>query len=293
MENEMIAVEATENDERLIVVKQLPVIEEQLQAIKQRFTEEAEAALSLACTEDTLQVVRKKRSELSHIFDALETKRKEAKKAILSPYEAFEAVYKECVTDIYKPCDAALAKKIREVEDSIKADKRKIAEDYFAEYAQSKGIDFITFDRVGVNVTMNVSKKNLKEQVKMFLDRVSDELALIETQEYRDEILVEYKTSLNAARAITLVTERHKAIEAEKRRSEAAQAEALARQQAAAKVEEAAQEFAPPKVEVAPPTVESESEKTYEVSFRVRGTLPKIKALKEFLVNGGYEYVQE
>ena len=100
----MIAVETTENDERLIVVKQLPVIEEQLQAIKQRFTEEAEAALSLACTEETLQAVRKKRSELSHIFDALETKRKEAKKAILSPYEAFEAVYKECVTDIYKPC---------------------------------------------------------------------------------------------------------------------------------------------------------------------------------------------
>ena len=109
----MIAVETTENDERLIVVKQLPVIEEQLQAIKQKFTEEAEAALSLACTEETLQAVRKKRSELSHIFDALETKRKEAKKAILSPYEAFEAVYKECVTDIYKPCDAALAKKIR------------------------------------------------------------------------------------------------------------------------------------------------------------------------------------
>ena len=103
MENEMIAVETTETDERLIVVKQLPVIEEQLQAIKQRFTEEAEAALSLACTEDTLQAVRKKRSELSHIFDALETKRKEAKKAILTPYEAFEAVYKECVTDIYKP----------------------------------------------------------------------------------------------------------------------------------------------------------------------------------------------
>ena len=293
MENKMIAVETTETDERLIVVKQLPVIEEQLQAIKQRFTEEAEAALSLACTEDTLQAVRKKRSELSHIFDALETKRKEAKKAILTPYEAFEAVYKECVTDIYKPCDAALAKKIREVEDSIKAEKRKIAEDYFAEYAQSKGIDFITFDRVGVNVTMNVSKKSLKEQVKTFLDKVSDELALIETQAYRDEILVEYKTSLNAARAITLVTERHKAIEAEKRRSEAAQAEALARQQATAKVEEAAQEFAPPKVEVTPPIVESEGEKTYEVSFRVRGPLPKIKALKEFLVNGGYEYVQE
>ena len=135
----MIAVETTENDERLIVVKQLPVIEEQLQAIKQRFTEEAEAALSLACTEETLQAVRKKRSELSHIFDALETKRKEAKKAILSPYEAFEAVYKECVTDIYKPCDAALAKKIREVEDSIKAEKAQDCRGLFRRVCAEQG----------------------------------------------------------------------------------------------------------------------------------------------------------
>lgn len=277
----------------LIVVKQLPVIEEQLRTIKEMFTREAEKATSLMCTEDSLQIVKQRRAHMTKVYKELEARRINAKKAILAPYEAFETIYKKCVTEIYKPCDEALAAKIREVEDTIKSEKRKIAEDYFAEYAQSKGIDFIPFNHIGVSVTMNASKKSLKDQVKTFLDKVSDELALIETQEHRDEILVEYKNSLNAARAITLVTERHKAIEAEKRRSEAAQAEALARQQAAAKVEEAAQEFAPPKVEVTPPTVESEGEKTYEVSFRVRGTLPKIKALKEFLVNGGYEYVQE
>lgn len=280
-------------NEQLIVVKQLPVIEEQLQAIKARFLMEADEALSLACTEDTLQTVKQKRAELSKVFKALEERRIDVKKAILSPYEAFESIYKECVTDIYKPCDAKLKAKIDDVENGLKAEKAEEVKKYFEEYAKSLGIDFVTFDRVGLNITLNASKKSLKEQTKTFLDKISDELALIETQAYREEILVEYKASLNAARAITLVTERHKAIEAEKRKNEAAQAETLARKQATAKVEEAAQEFAPPKVEVEPPTVESDGDKTYEVSFCVRGTLTKIKALKEFLVNGGYEYVQK
>ena len=293
MPNETEVIDNPICEESLIVVKQLPVIEERLLAIKERFSQEAAFALSLECTEDSLQIVKKKRSELTKVYNALESRRKEAKKSILAPYDAFEKIYKECVTDVYSPCDKQLADKIHDVEDGLKAQKRIEVEAYFSEYCASKNIDFVTFERIGLNVTMTTSKKALKEQVKAFLDKVSDELALIETQAHRDEILVEYKTSLNAARAITLVTERHKAIEAEKRRNEVAQAEALARQQAVSKVEEAVQEFAPPKVESTPPTVEIEGEKTYEVSFRVIGTLPKIKALKEFLVNGGYEYDQE
>lgn len=294
MEDKTNITEPTQDEDALIVVKQLPVIEEQLKAIKERFRAEADAALSLACTEETLQSVKKKRAELTKVFSALETKRKEAKKAILAPYEAFEQVYKACVTEIYTPCDRQLAAKIREVEDGLKAQKRTDAEEYFAEYCLAKGVDFLAFDRLGITVTLSSSKKALREQIKTAIDRVAEELALIATQENSDEIFVEYKTSLNVAQAITQVANRHKAIEEERRRKEAAQAIAIEKAQAAAKVDEAVEAVQPPKAEpVAEVQQTPENHKEYKVVFSVIGTIEKIRALKQFLVEGGYQYDQQ
>lgn len=294
MEDKENIIEQTQGEDGLIVVKQLPVIEEQLKAIKELFQQEAAAALSLECTEETLQTVKKKRAELTKIFSALEAKRKEAKKAILSPYEAFEQVYRECVTEVYAPCDKELAAKIHEVEDGLKAQKRASAEEYFAEYCASKQIDFLSFGRLGINVTLTASKKALREQIKSAIDKVSEELLLIATQENPDEILVEYKTSLNVAQAITLVSNRHKAIEDERRRKEAAQALAMEKAQAAAKVEEATETIQPPKaesIEETPPI--PQKPKVYKVAFSVIGTIEQIRALKQFLTEGEYQYDQQ
>lgn len=290
MENEIV--EATSFEEgSLIVVEQLPIIKQQLQQIKEKFSEETARAKEMECTEDTLKSVRATRAYISKIYKALEDKRKAAKKAILAPYEDFEQVYKECVTDIYKPCDEELAAKIAEVENGLKATKRADAQEYFDEYAKSLMIDFVTLDRVGLNITLNVSKKAIRTQIKTFLDKVKDELQLIETQPNSAEILVEYKISLNVAQAITRVSERHKAIEEEQRRREAAQIVAEERAAAVEAVEQAAEEFAPPAAEIIPKVPQEETEeKVYSTEFLVRGTLPQLKALKEFLNNGGYEY---
>lgn len=294
MEDKENIIEQTQGEDGLIVVKQLPVIEEQLKAIKELFQQEAAAALSLECTEETLQTVKKKRAELTKIFSALEAKRKEAKKAILSPYEAFEQVYRECVTEVYAPCDKELAAKIHDVEDGLKAQKRAFAEEYFAEYCASKQIDFLSFDRLGINVTLTASKKTLREQIKSSIDKVSEELLLIATQENPDEILVEYKASLNVAQAITLVSNRHKAIEDERRRKEAAQALAMEKAQAAAKVEEVTETIQPPKAESIEETQPiPQKPKVYRVAFSVIGTIEQIRALKQFLTEGEYQYDQQ
>ncbi len=290
MENEIIDGVPIEEGS-LIVVEQLPIIKQQLQQIKEKFSEETARAKEMECTEDTLKSVRATRAYISKIYKALEDKRKAAKKAILAPYEDFEQVYKECVTDIYKPCDEELAAKIAEVENGLKATKRADAQEYFDEYSKSLMIDFVTLDRVGLNITLNVSKKAIRTQIKTFLDKVKDELQLIETQPNSAEILVEYKISLNVAQAITRVSERHKAIEEEQRRREAAQIVAEERAAAVEAVEQAAEEFAPPAAEIIPEVPQEETEeKVYSTEFLVRGTLPQLKALKEFLNNGGYEY---
>ena len=104
----------------LIKVVQLPVIEEQLRSMKETVDKRVEEALSLVCSEETIQTVKSARAELNKEFQELEEQRKEVKKAVLSPYERFETVYKECVSDAFKRADAALKSKVDATEREIK-----------------------------------------------------------------------------------------------------------------------------------------------------------------------------
>lgn len=268
----------------IIVVKQLPEIEERLQEIRADVTVRAEQAMSLVCTEETLQTVKRVRAELNKEFAEWERRRKEVKQAIMSPYERFEATYRDCVTDIFKKTDADLRGKIEAVENELKEQKRKAVQAFFDEYLESKNIDFVTFENAGINVTLSASLKSLKEQARAFIDRICDDLTLIDTQEHKEEILVEYKRFLNVSLAITTVVTRHKAIEAERAREEERRAREAAAQAAAEKVEAVAETLAPPI------TAPVEEEEILTVAFKVRGTKTQLRALKEFLNNGEYDY---
>ena len=275
-------------ENNIIQVKQLPIIVEQLHEVKAEVTAKVEQALSLVCTEDTVKDVKKVRSELNKELKDYEERRKAVKKAIMTPYEQFETVYKDCISDTYKKADTELKGKIDSVENELKEQKKAEVKGYFDEYLTATGIDFITFESAHINVTLSASMKSLKEQAKAFVDKIVDDLTLIDTQKHKDEILYEYKQSLNVSAAITTVTNRYKAIEAAKAREEERKAREQAEAESAAKVEEVVKSEAPPTVEpIAPPV---EEEKTYTLKFTVRGTMPQLKALKEFLNNGGYDY---
>lgn len=275
------------SENKIIEIKQLPVIEEQLKTIKAGVTKRVSEALSLVCTEETVKTVKQARSDLNKEFKDWEAKRGEVKRAIMSPYEQFEVVYKDCITDVFKKADTELKDKIAEVENGIKEQKAADVEIYFHEYALSKNIDFLTFEAAGINVTLSESVKKLKERAKVFIDRVSDDLNLIGTQEHSTEILVEYKRSLNASAAITAVIERYKAIEIEKEQ----EAERQRLKQAAIEAEKAVDEIISTVEEpvILPPIVE-ESDPVLTLAFKVTAPKSKLRELKEFLNNGGYEY---
>ena len=103
-----------------IRVAQLPVIEEHLRSMKEAVDRRVDEALSLVCTEETVQAVKGVRSDLNKEFQTLEEQRKEVKRAVLGPYEQFEAVYKEYVSNAYKRADAALKGKVDDTEREIK-----------------------------------------------------------------------------------------------------------------------------------------------------------------------------
>ena len=137
----------------------------------------------------------------------------------------------------------------------------------------------------------------------VYLDRIADDLALIATMDHADEIMYEYRWSLNVSQAATTVDKRYKALEAERQRKAAAEEAARARAENQVAIEEVLAEngaesvLPPPVAEPAPapdaaPTAVSAppAEKKYITTFKVRGTLNQLKALKAFLVEGGYEY---
>ena len=275
----------------IIVVKQLPIIVEQLAQIKQQVAERVETVTSLVVTEDTVKEVKKARTELNAEFKQWEEKRKEVKKAVLTPYENFESVYNDCISNSYKTADKLLKQRIDEVENELKAKKAAEVQSYFEEYLASKGIDFVSFAQAGLNVTLSASLKSLKEQAKAYIDRIESDLKLIETfTDLKAEILVEYKKSLNVSDAITGVKARAKAVQEEQARQEA---EAEKRAAEAQRVEaiKAAIPEAPAAVEA--PTEQTAApapEQKFCIRFTVKGTKEQLIALKKFLNEGEYEY---
>ena len=286
--------------EELVIVRQLPEIEEHLKAFKADVDQKVSTAMQMVCTEDTLAAVKSARAELGKDFKALEDQRKAVKQMILAPYEAFEKVYAECVSDAFKRADAELKKRIDEVEDGLKAQKAERIKAYFDEYCEAMGVDFVLFERVVPNIIRSVSDKKYKEQCAAFIDRVIEDLAMIAEQEHADEIRSEYKRTLNASQAVKIVADRHRAIEAEKARAEEQRMEAEARRQAAEKVEEvlampeqkrkyhpSPEDYMPFDPPVAEP---QEQEPLYNLRFSVTETKEKCSALKKFLVDGGYHF---
>jgi hypothetical protein len=293
------------DDGELMKLTQVPIIVERLRKIKGEVESRTSTAINLVVTESNYKEIKKVRSAMNKEFAELETKRKDIKKAVMTPYEQFEAVYKECVAVPYKAAEAELKKKIAVVEDDLKAEKAKKVREHFDKYAQVLGIDFVSFEAVGCQITMSVTENKLKEQCTAFLDRVMDDLQLIATQEHKAEILVEYKRSLNVSQAIRTVKERFEAIAAEKAREEAERAERERAAQNDATNEAAFEPFAAnvpqeievPEGEMPEPTIPSApavEEQTYSLSFTIHGTRAQLKAaaqyIKEYLNKEGLRY---
>lgn len=269
----------------LIEIKQLPVIEEQLRSVSTVIDERVKNATSLVCTEESVKTIKEIRAELNKDYKEFESKRKLVKEQVLKPYNDFENVYKECISDKFRNADIILKGKIDNVENELKSKKEKEIKEYFEEYKIANNIGFITYGQARINVTLSASMKSLKEQAKQFIDKIVDDLKLIETQEHKTEILVEYKQTLNVSQAITSVTNRFKAIEEEKKKIE--QEKEL--QKFVVDTAKESDKYSE-QIILNSPSVEEKIEEILTLKFTVRGTRTKLRELKKFLESGGYDY---
>lgn len=290
--------------ENLIVIQQLPIIQDQLRSYRAEVEAKVNEAMSLAVTEDTVKVVKKVKADLNKEAKLLEDRRKQVKTAIMEPYNQFEATYRECIGDLYTKADKDLKEKIDAVENSIKDEKKKRVVAYYEEYRAS--IDLQNEEAADIrkwpmNITKTESEKSIRMRAKAYLDTIRQSLIAIAGGMYPDEMLVEFRMYGDLAKATAIVNERHRKMEEEKQRREAeaaAKAEREARErEAMAKVDAAMQNQAPPApAETMAPPVQSKPAKDPNQIFPVfafrliNETRARILSLRKFLDDGGYHY---
>lgn len=275
--------------EALIVVRQLPVIEEQLRTLKDRWEQRATEAESMVCNEETIQAVKAFRAEMRKEFDEVEALRKAAKQAVMEPYNRFEAVFKECVTTAFQRADNACSSKVSEVENDMKRRCEDGLRDYFDELCAVHHLDWLTYERAGIKVDMASAKaktpKKLREQLAAFVAGVAESVDRINTLEDAGEIMVEYQRTLDAAGAICTVQDRHRRIEEHKTAREARRAEQEREVEMVRRVEA----LAPPVI-VKPPEKDP-GEIIPRLTFTcVNATRAQLRRVREFLNMEGIQY---
>ena len=301
-------------NENIITVQQLPVIVyERLESVGQEIDKRI-AALDLdkqLVTEDTKKAVKDTRAMLNKELKDFEEQRKRIKEQVIAPYEAFEKAYNTFIKVKYEKADSILKVKIDEFDRKLKADKEARIRAYFTELCQANNIDFLPFERLCLNIRLNDSDKSLKDIVNTNIDNVVKSLEFIESltdpDEYKAEILADYKQTLDVTTAIRNAQYRKQQREAELQRLEAQKAAAeQARLAAEARAKEAAPLQAPE--EVPAPTIQEAPVSPQEVpapapqevipdlivtSFTVQGTMEQLKALKAHILSNNIKIIEE
>lgn len=300
-------------NEELITLKQAPIIVyEKIKAVGQQI-EAKIAELNLdnqLVTDETLKSAKKTRAMLSKELAIFEEQRKYIKEQVNAPYEAFEKAYKEHIKVHYDKADSTLKSKIDEVQNRLISDKSARIKDYFTELCQSQNIDFLIFERLPLNITLSASDKSLKEQVAGFVGEVTKSLQLIESlnepDEYKAEILTDYKQTLDVTTAIRNAQYRKQQREAELARIEAqrvaaeqarlaAEARAIETSplQAPAQVTNEVQPAGPVQpepVQEATQAAQEDENEIVQTTFTVIGTRAQLRALRAFLDNNKIQY---
>lgn len=275
-------------DKQIMVLEALPIIKTHLENLSVEIKEKVEKSLSLVCTEDTVKDVKKVRAELNKEFQTLETQRKEIKSAIMDKYNEFEEIYKDKISNLYNEADSVLKDKITNTEYHLKKEKEEELREFVAEHCKDKNVN-IEFERIGLNITLSASLKSLKEQALAFIEKIASDLQLIELEEYKEEILLEYNKTLNFANSKLVVVQRHKQIEEMQKRQEELARKKAEEEKVIEAVEEVIEEEITAPVELVEENVEEEQQMMV-VAFQIIATIEQVRELKQWLNERNIKY---
>lgn len=245
----------------VITLKQLPIIEQTLDAISQQIDYDIEQSKKMVSSnpDKTTSHLKKIRAKLKKDFNLIEEQRKAVKSEIMRPYLEFENLYKEKISDKYKEADKYFKDQIDELENEVKTEKEEKIKAYFNDLVLSKGIRIIDFKDLQIKVNLSGSLKSYYEQVEEKVNKIDSDLKAIsniETDENTKlDILYEYRKTLDLSGAMLKIEDKKQELE---------------------KISEPKDKK---EVLEAP-----EDDEVFELTFTVRGTKKKLKALKKYLI---------
>lgn len=278
-----------ENKQELAVVSQLPIITQRLKEVSEDIKQRTDVAMSLVVTEDNISDIKKVRASLNKEFTEYENVRKTIKKQIMQPYDEFNAQYEEYISNAFKAADKDLKSKIDDGEQKIKDEKEQGLHEYFEELRESMHLEnVVNWYDLQIKVNLSDSQKKLKELINSKLDTISNEVKLIELEEYADDIMLEYTRDFNFSRAklevLNRVSEKKRLEEERLKRQQQEEQDKQLEQ----KVEEAEDELKIPEEIV---TLEEEKKETeFATLFRVVGTRDQIVSVRNFMVENNIKF---
>lgn len=266
------------NVNEIVKIEQMPIVFSQLEKIGAFITEKTKDLDKLECTEENKVEVKNRRTEINNTLKILEDKRKEIKNKLLEPYEVFNEKYEQECKGQLENASNLLKDKIDAIENEQKQQKEEELREFVKQHCEANHIH-IEFETIGLNITLSASMKSLKDQALAFIERVANDLKLIDMEEYKDEIFLEYNKTYDFVTAKTNVIERHRQLEEiAKQQEEKQQIEEQEK-----KVEEVIETITAPKELI-------EEDEILEATFTIRATKEQLIRLKEWLKEEGVEY---
>lgn len=265
----------------LVVVKQLPEIFSQLDVASKIITNMTKDIDLVECTEENKQEVKKNVQMLRAMKTGFENKRKEIKKEINKPYEEFEDYYNKKIKGLLDNSINTLDIKVKDIEATQINEKRDELQEFLDQYREFYHIENIltSIDQVPIKINLTNSLKSLKEAIIKFCEKISNDLECICSEEFKEEILLEYqKNGFDYVNARLAIINRNKEKEALKKKLE--QVEKVVKEEE--KIEEKVEEIIKP--------VEVVEEEELEITFTVKATRTKLRELKEFMKDKEIEY---
>ena len=283
----------------LIVISQLPVIEEQLKALKERWEAKAAEAASLICTEETVQALKATRAAMRKEFEEADTQRKAVRARYMEPWDKVEATFKDCVKDAFTRADTALKGNIADFENELKVKCEADLREYFKELLAVEGIDFLTFEqamsmgniKISVGDAKRTTPRKLQDALAAVVSGVACDIETIDgmNADQGAAVMAEYKANgCQLNKAIAAVQAQIARAAAEREAAEARRA-AQAEQQAAGEKVMAA---APARPVEAPQAPAAPADPVFEsFTFTVYGARKsQLLKIRDYLKQEGIRY---
>ena len=261
-------------------VKNLPQILSNCEELKAWAIETTEKDKTLILsTDEDYKKAEDRCAEINRIIKAIDTKRKEVKKAYNEPYEVFERKLKE-VTETLNAARDNLWGQVKSAEEKEKAEKEKYFRTFWANLNSDTLGGYRTWEQIFNPKWLNRTTKReavANELRDIFLFTVSDVSAIgALNSEFKVSLIDYYRQGHSLSETIAYnarLCEQNKALSA---KPPVEQANARPAEETPVKTEISASA--------------AEQEEVIEIDFRVYATRTQLQALKDFLINNGIKY---